>query len=87
MVQKLACLCGYYLDEDWELCVNVAHIGWQWLETLQPLNVTLVWNLNVIDQTYAGQELDFGSKWEYLVATLKTSDNFVVHVKDGIDEG
>jgi hypothetical protein len=51
------------------------------------LNVTLVRNLNVIDQTYAGQELDFGSKWEYLVATLKTSDNFVVHVKDGIDEG
>jgi hypothetical protein len=31
-----------------------------WLETLQPLNVTSIQNLNVIDQVDVGQELDFG---------------------------
>jgi hypothetical protein len=40
--------------------VNVAHIGWWRLETLQPLNVTSIQNFNVIDQVDVGQELDFG---------------------------
>jgi hypothetical protein len=48
------------LDEEWELCVNVAHIGWWQFETLQPLNVTSIQNLNVIDQIDVGQKLDFG---------------------------
>jgi hypothetical protein len=60
LVQDLACFYEYCLDEEWELCVNVAHIGWWRLETLQPLNVTSIQNFNVIDQVDVGQELDFG---------------------------
>jgi hypothetical protein len=60
LVWDLACFYEYYLDEEWELCVNMAHIGWWWLELLQPSNVTSIQNLNVIDQVDVGQELDFG---------------------------
>jgi hypothetical protein len=87
MVWDLACFCEYYLDEEWELCVNVAHIGCWWLETLQPLNVTSSQNLNVINQTYVGQELDFGSNGESLATSLEAHDNFVVPIEDGNDEG
>jgi hypothetical protein len=73
------------LDEEWEFCVNVAHIGWWWVEILQPLNVTSIQNLNVIDQVDVGQELDF--RWESLIIMLEVSDNFVVSAKDGNEEG
>ncbi len=42
--------------------MNVAHIGWWWLETLQSLNVISMQNLNVIDQIDDGHEFDFGCR-------------------------
>ncbi len=86
MVRDLACFCEYYLNEDWEFCVNVAHIEQWWLETLQPSNVTSAQNLNVVDEADVGQKLDFGSNGESLDATLKVDDNFVVPVEDGNHE-
>jgi hypothetical protein len=39
MVRDLAYFYEYCLDEDWKICVNVTHIGWWRLETLQPFSV------------------------------------------------
>jgi hypothetical protein len=64
MVWDLANFYEYCLDEDWELCVNVAHIGQWQLETLQLFSVAWAWHFNVIDQIDVGQELDFKSNGE-----------------------
>jgi len=87
MVRDLACFCEYYLDEEWEFCVNVAHIGWWRLETLKSLNANSIHIFNAIDQANVGQKLDFGSNGESLVIALKPSDNFVVFIEHANDKG
>jgi hypothetical protein len=53
MVQDLACFCEYCLDEKWEFCVNIAHIGWWQLETLMPLNLATTCMINNLDDVKA----------------------------------
>jgi hypothetical protein len=87
MVQDLACFCEYCLDEEWEFCVNNAHIGWWKLETLMPLNGIATCMINNLDDVKVGQKLEFGSDSQSLNATLELGNEFVALAKLYIRKG
>jgi hypothetical protein len=85
MVQDLVCFCPTYFKEQWEGCLNKAHVfSWQLIK-FKPSNTRLV--KEQVEEFDDPNETEFSGDGEKLFNLLQVGDNFVVLVVEGNVEG
>jgi hypothetical protein len=80
----MSCFCAFFIDENYDLCISLAHVGDWWIHFIVPLNFTYV--QNVAKGANDQDDWEHGRFGEQIVQSLDIGDNFTMNATPNNEE-
>ncbi len=83
-IKDFSCFCAFYINEDYERCTSLHHVGIWKVHFIVPLNLKYI--QSVVKVTNEEDDWEHGGNGDEIIQSLKIGDNFVVNVALGNEE-
>jgi len=83
-IKDLSCFCAFYVNEDYERCTFLHHVGIWKVHFIVLLNLKYI--QSVVEATNEEDDWEHGGNGDEIVQSLKIEDNFVVNTTLGNEE-